>query len=188
RHQLGLEFLAEHARRHFPARTRDGLAAQGSIYMYAPVRDDLRAGTYNRRDDEIAMTRVDALARAHRVMVHQSRGAETLGFRLGSRRCCGLRRFPLRRSEMSQLRLHSKLREHRQIERSCNRFDRRRAMGQTDRAHAGTSNRLEERAYLCSLGLLFERTQIEADGGAIEELGSGGEASGELLLQRLCVQ
>jgi hypothetical protein len=85
--QLGLELLAKHARRDFAARSCDGLAAERSIYMYAPISDDLRSRPDDRGDDEIAMTSVEPLTRANRVVVHQCRGAED--FRFGLRSGCG---------------------------------------------------------------------------------------------------
>ena len=43
--------------------------------MHAAVRDHLRAGADGRRDDEIAAARIEALPRAHRLVLHQRRNA-----------------------------------------------------------------------------------------------------------------
>src|SRR5512138_578562 len=88
---------------------------------------------------------------------------------------------------MSELRLHSKLRQHRQIERSSDRFDGCRAVRQPDRTHPGTANGIDQRADLRGFGFFIERTEIERDGRSVEELGCGGKTRGELFLECLCV-
>ena len=88
---------------------------------------------------------------------------------------------------MPELRLHSKLRENGEIERARDRFHRCSAVRQTDRAHTGAADRIEQRADLGDFGFFFERTEIETDGGSIEELRGGGEAGSELILNHLRV-
>src|SRR5262245_699757 len=85
RHQLGVEFLAQHPRARPAERPRQRTAAQRAIYMYAPVGHDLRARPDQVRHDEVAVPRVHALARADRFALKQSERRGRLGRRDGNR-------------------------------------------------------------------------------------------------------
>src|SRR5438876_5160607 len=70
--QLGLEAMREDARVDIARGAGDGAAAQGPIDVDMAVGYHLGAGAHWRQHDEIAATRVDLRARAHRLR-HESR-------------------------------------------------------------------------------------------------------------------
>src|SRR5690606_35921489 len=71
RNQLGVELLAEHACARIASRASQGTPAQGAVDMHAAIGHHFGAGSYRGGHDEIPMPCVEALARAHELMVHE---------------------------------------------------------------------------------------------------------------------
>src|SRR5258708_17802754 len=121
RHEFRVKLLTEHSRCGIAARTGHCAATQRTINMEATVRHDLRTGGDAGIDDEIAIARIDTLARAHRLDVNQGRNV-----RIGRRR----RRRWLRRGRCSLLVFEyrgwtggrPKARKNRQVERAPHAF------------------------------------------------------------------
>src|SRR5690606_25156120 len=154
--------------------------------MHAAVCDHFCAGADCRGHDQVTVPRIHPLTRADGGVVHQGRHAEHFRLRLGRR--SRPRGFALRRSKVSQLRLHAKLCEHWQVEWSGDRFDRRSAVRKPNGTHSGAAYGIDDRSYLACIWLALERTEVETHCRAIEELGCRGEPSGKLILNRLCVR
>ena len=72
-HELGVEFLAENASGEVFARAGHSASAEWAIDMDTPIRRHFSPSTHHRGDDEVAIARIYALARANRLRLHQSR-------------------------------------------------------------------------------------------------------------------
>ena len=154
-----LNSLAEHARADFAAHAGHRPAAQRAVNVHAAVGHDLGARADCARDDQIAMTRVNPLAGAHRTVMHERRNGDEIFDRRGRGGCSGRRGAggrdrcsgPGRGFHGGDGRaialLRAELGQDRQVELARQRFDRRRAVRQADRQHAGAADRTEQRAH-----------------------------------------
>src|SRR5690606_21878216 len=195
--ELRIELLAEDPCRLLAACARERAPAERPVDVHAAVGHDLRTRADGVRDDQIAAARINALPRAHRLVVEQrdrrlrrrGRGRSRRRRRLlrlrRLRRSGGFRRLrpeiPQQRAER-RLRRRPPLRDQRQVERARERVDGIVALHETDRVEPSVANRRQYRAELARGRHVRQLAEIDADGGALlEELRRARDACAELV-------
>src|SRR6267378_7614845 len=181
RDELGMKFLAEHARGELTACPRHCAPTKRAVDMEAAVRHDLRAGTDSGRDDEIAVARINTLPGTHGLILNQSGEARSRRFR---RRCHRLRGRCSRlggRNVRNRLARRPKTRQHGKVEAVRDRFHFRGLSGQSDHQHPGPADRVDHGSNLGDVRRVRERAEIEANRRSAKEVRRGRDAPGQLV-------